>query len=91
MAQLIAAVEERRDFIGVNWVRKGESDRTVRVIDYACGPGTISRVSRQETTGKGGGLMWLSMRFGNRQKILTHKKKKLCSRPCIHTSPSAAA
>ncbi|KAI6443105.1 hypothetical protein MCOR22_005539 [Pyricularia oryzae] len=43
MAQLIAAVEERRDFIGVNWVRKGESDRTVRMIDYACGPGTISR------------------------------------------------
>lgn len=54
MAQLIAAVEERRDFIGVSWARKGESDRTVRMIDYACGPGTISRVSRQETTGKGG-------------------------------------
>nr|EAQ71338.1 hypothetical protein MGCH7_ch7g745 [Pyricularia oryzae 70-15] len=43
MAQLIAAVEERRDFIGVSWARKGESDRTVRMIDYACGPGTISR------------------------------------------------
>ncbi|TLD22014.1 hypothetical protein PspLS_08089 [Pyricularia sp. CBS 133598] len=43
MAQLIAAVEERRDFIGVDWVKEGESDRTVRMIDYACGPGTISR------------------------------------------------
>ncbi|KAI6360819.1 hypothetical protein MCOR25_006621 [Pyricularia grisea] len=43
MAQLIAEVKDRRDFIGVDWVKDGESGRTVRMIDYACGPGTISR------------------------------------------------
>ncbi|TLS22001.1 uncharacterized protein PpBr36_09374 [Pyricularia pennisetigena] len=43
IAQLIAAVKGGRDFIGADWVKDGESDRTVKMIDYACGPGTISR------------------------------------------------
>lgn len=53
MAQLIAEVKDRRDFIGVDWVKDGESGRTVRMIDYACGPGTISRVSCMKPAGKG--------------------------------------
>jgi len=42
---IAAGVEENRGWIGVNWVEKdasGHSDREVRMLDYACGPGNIA-------------------------------------------------
>ncbi|KAK2757698.1 hypothetical protein FQN54_004667 [Arachnomyces sp. PD_36] len=44
LARLETEVKARRDWLGVNWVDDNTgSDRTVKVLDYACGPGTVSR------------------------------------------------
>ena len=32
------------DWIGVPWVENRSSERQVRMLDYACGPGVASRV-----------------------------------------------
>lgn len=46
LARLESEIKIRRDWLGVNWVDENSgSDRTVKVLDYACGPGTVSRVS----------------------------------------------
>lgn len=55
-AEISKRIEARRDFIGVEWVEddssedgNGEADpkatRAVRLLDYACGTGAMSRVS----------------------------------------------
>ncbi|MCJ1317020.1 hypothetical protein MMC15_002341 [Xylographa vitiligo] len=44
---IAAGVDANRDWIGVDWVQKdasGRSDRQVRMLDYACGPGNIASV-----------------------------------------------
>ncbi|KAH0564974.1 hypothetical protein GP486_001637 [Trichoglossum hirsutum] len=53
--QLTREIQERKDWIGVSWIEdssdsdprerltEGEAERTVRVLDYACGTGMISR------------------------------------------------
>ncbi|MCJ1381865.1 hypothetical protein MMC17_004977 [Xylographa soralifera] len=45
LRDIAAAIEENRDWIGVDWVKKdasGHSGREVRMLDYACGPGNIA-------------------------------------------------
>jgi len=54
--QLIAQIQQRREWIGVKWVEEEESgsspDRSterkegkeVRLLDYACGTGLVTRV-----------------------------------------------
>lgn len=46
VAQVSKDLRNSLDFIGVDW-RKESSDtqKQVRLLDYACGPGTIARVS----------------------------------------------
>ncbi|MCJ1398073.1 hypothetical protein MMC11_001270 [Xylographa trunciseda] len=42
---IAAGVEANREWIGVDWVQKdaaGHSDRAVRLLDYACGPGNVA-------------------------------------------------
>jgi hypothetical protein len=46
-AMLSAAIYENLDWIGVAWAEKddkGKSDREVRLLDYACGTGFITKV-----------------------------------------------
>lgn len=51
-AEIVRRIEARRDFIGVDWIKDDSSDdegdagptRAVRVLDYACGTGAMSRV-----------------------------------------------
>lgn len=46
LAWLESEIKARRDWLGVNWVDDDSgSDHVVKVLDYACGPGTVSRVS----------------------------------------------
>lgn len=50
LARIESEIRERRDWLGVNWVTdNSNTDRVVKVLDYACGPGTISRVSSGRT------------------------------------------
>ena len=58
--QLIREIQKRKDFIGAAWVDESEQEddakdpgeeaqqprREVRLLDYACGTGLVSRVSR---------------------------------------------
>lgn len=57
LAQIIQNIRDRLDFIGVDWVDEdghddeeevddhdSKSAKSVRLLDYACGTGTISRV-----------------------------------------------
>lgn len=56
-AEIARRIEARRGFIGVEWIEDDSSDdeggstndttpaRDVRVLDYACGTGSMSRVS----------------------------------------------
>jgi hypothetical protein len=59
LQQLTEAIQDRLDFIGVNWVADDDGDddddavdepedvgpaKKVRLLDYACGTGMISRV-----------------------------------------------
>lgn len=49
LARLELVIKEHRDWLGVNWVdRNSGPDHVVKVLDYACGPGTVSRVSVAE-------------------------------------------
>lgn len=41
--QVTDATRARLDWIGVNWAKSGDS-REVRLLDYACGTGCVSRV-----------------------------------------------
>lgn len=48
--EIVEKVRARLDFIGVDWVEEDEGDgdygttKPVRLLDYACGTGNISRV-----------------------------------------------
>ncbi len=53
--QLVEEIRARLDFIGADWVGDGDEDeddnnnaaepqRPVRLLDYACGTGVVSRV-----------------------------------------------
>lgn len=42
--QLIKQIELRREWIGVKWVEEDEQGREVRLLDYACGTGLVTRV-----------------------------------------------
>lgn len=55
-AEIAKRIEARRDFIGVEWIEDDSSEdedgeaesevtRAVRLLDYACGTGAMSRVS----------------------------------------------
>ncbi|SPO03865.1 uncharacterized protein DNG_06548 [Cephalotrichum gorgonifer] len=64
IAQLTKRIQERRDFIGSEWVEdededededdndngKGEGGKTVKFLDYACGTGLLSRALAPYTT-----------------------------------------
>ena len=53
MRVIARGVEENREWIGVDWVQKdasGRSDRELRMLDYACGPGNIASVGGVEFT-----------------------------------------
>lgn len=54
--EIARRINEKLDFIGVDWVQDGSSDdeqdktdekpaREVKFLDYACGTGSMSRVS----------------------------------------------
>ncbi|KAI9871955.1 MAG: hypothetical protein M1830_002227 [Pleopsidium flavum] len=51
IAQVTEEIQSRLEWIGVDWVKQHRSERaggdqaakSVRVLDYACGPGTVSR------------------------------------------------
>lgn len=50
ITEISRRIEARRALIGVEWVEDDEDDsneegRAVRVLDYACGTGSMSRVS----------------------------------------------
>lgn len=56
IAEIGRRIEARRDFIGVEWIEDDSSEdedddadanpgRIVRLLDYACGTGAMSRVS----------------------------------------------
>ena len=51
--QIIEEIQTRRDWIGVDWVNEHENEssgkpqKTVRLLDYACGTGLVSRVCHQ--------------------------------------------
>lgn len=43
----VAVTKELRnklDFIGVRWTDEQDKSRQVRLLDYACGPGMVTRV-----------------------------------------------
>jgi tRNA/tmRNA/rRNA uracil-C5-methylase (TrmA/RlmC/RlmD family) len=43
---LVAEIQARKDFIGVKWADGSSADqakRPVRLLDYACGTGLVSR------------------------------------------------
>jgi hypothetical protein len=51
--QVIDEIQARKDWIGVDWVEEDDDEgeessaaakRTVRLLDYACGTGLVSRV-----------------------------------------------
>jgi hypothetical protein len=50
--QIIDEIQQRKDWIGVDWVEDSTDDedessppkRTVKLLDYACGTGLVSRV-----------------------------------------------
>lgn len=46
-AQITAELRSKLDFIGVDWLKSSGEDegREVRLLDYACGTGLVSRVS----------------------------------------------
>ncbi|KAI9732039.1 MAG: hypothetical protein M1818_007634 [Claussenomyces sp. TS43310] len=56
ISQLVAEIQSRKDWIGAQWVEEGDRSvddgpagssgetREVRLLDYACGPGMVSRV-----------------------------------------------
>ncbi|KAF3359684.1 Putative coatomer subunit alpha [Verticillium dahliae VDG1] len=63
--QLVKEIQKRRDFIGIDWVQEDSDDeddngdttessvgagKTVKVLDYACGTGLVSRALAQYTT-----------------------------------------
>ncbi|KKA26356.1 hypothetical protein TD95_003833 [Thielaviopsis punctulata] len=49
--KLLNEIRNRTDFIGADWVREGEEDgRKVRLLDYACGTGLVSRALAPLTT-----------------------------------------
>ncbi|KAH8907571.1 methyltransferase-like protein [Coniochaeta sp. PMI_546] len=63
LTQIIANIRDRLDFLGVDWAGDDDSDddkkqaqgegkpkRPVRLLDYACGTGTISRALAPYTT-----------------------------------------
>jgi len=53
IAQVTKEIQSRLSWIGVDWAEEHRPEeagddlaaRSVRVLDYACGPGTVSRVS----------------------------------------------
>ncbi|KAM0325087.1 hypothetical protein ACHAQA_007626 [Verticillium albo-atrum] len=58
ITQLAQEIQNRRDFIGVDWVdddsddeaAPGDAKKTVKLLDYACGTGLVSRSLAQFTT-----------------------------------------
>lgn len=45
--QITAEIRSKLDFIGVDWAKDDEKvgERQIRLLDYACGTGMVSRVS----------------------------------------------
>ena len=41
---------DRLDWLGVDWIKDGEKGKEVRLLDYACGTGLMSRVCYVEST-----------------------------------------
>ncbi|KAK4909373.1 hypothetical protein LTR28_000185, partial [Elasticomyces elasticus] len=42
-AQLTKAIQDRLDWLGVDWATPEKQERDVRLLDYACGTGLVSR------------------------------------------------
>lgn len=56
VAQVSKEIQTRVDWIGVDWAKEPQSGngppaKSARVLDYACGPGMVSRVSMMELSG----------------------------------------
>lgn len=43
-AMIMREIRDRLDWFGVDWVKDHEESKEVRLLDYACGTGLISRV-----------------------------------------------
>lgn len=43
-AKIINYLLQERDFIGADWLKDGDDTRDVRLLDYACGTGMVSKV-----------------------------------------------
>ncbi len=44
-SQITNELQEQLDFIGVDWLKSEDENREVKLLDYACGTGTVTRVS----------------------------------------------
>ncbi|KAF2135553.1 uncharacterized protein K452DRAFT_303354 [Aplosporella prunicola CBS 121167] len=49
-SMLTQAIRDRLDWLDVEWAQPGSSDKDVRLLDYACGTGLISRALGSHVT-----------------------------------------
>lgn len=50
-AMIIGEIRNRVDWFGVDWAKEKETSKEVRLLDYACGTGLISRVKNPKSFG----------------------------------------